>query len=101
MKQDKMMSKELIERIRSKVPKSIYKGNAEDIEIKIALYVYIELAKSKSFDERYYLGNDKLAKRIVKQAYEDSKDENGESPYYYPEYTIRVLKKLLQESEDK
>ena len=37
----------------------------------------------------------------INKKYEDSKDENGESPYYYPEYTIRVLKKLLQESEDK
>lgn len=36
----------------------------------------------------------------INKKYEDSKDENGESPYYYPEYTIRVLKKLLQESEE-
>ena len=33
----------------------------------------------------------------INKKYEDSKDENGESPYYYPEYTIRVLKKLLEE----
>ena len=29
------------------------------------------------------------------KAYEDSKDENGESEYYYPDYTIRVLEELL------
>ena len=33
----------------------------------------------------------------INKKYEDSKDENGESPYYYPEYTIRVLEKLLEE----
>ena len=30
------------------------------------------------------------------KAYEDSKDENGESEYYYPDYTIRVLEELLE-----
>ena len=32
----------------------------------------------------------------LKEAYEDSKDENGESQYYYPDYTIRVLEELLE-----
>ena len=32
----------------------------------------------------------------LNKAYEDSKDENGESEYYYPDYTIRVLKELLE-----
>ena len=32
----------------------------------------------------------------LKEAYEDSKDENGESEYYYPDYTIRVLEELLE-----
>lgn len=31
----------------------------------------------------------------INKKYEDSKDENGESPYYYPDFTIRVLQKLL------
>ena len=31
----------------------------------------------------------------INKAYEDSKDENGESQYYYPDYTIRVLEELL------
>ena len=31
----------------------------------------------------------------LNKAYEDSKDENGESEYYYPDYTIRVLEELL------
>ena len=32
----------------------------------------------------------------LNKAYEDSKDENGESEYYYPDYTIRVLEGLLE-----
>ena len=32
----------------------------------------------------------------INKAYEDSKDENGESEYYYPDYTIRVLQELLE-----
>ena len=32
----------------------------------------------------------------INKAYEDSKDENGESQYYYPDYTIRVLEGLLE-----
>lgn len=36
----------------------------------------------------------------INKKYEDSKDENGESPYYYPEYTIKVLEKLLEEKNN-
>lgn len=35
----------------------------------------------------------------INKAYEDSKDENGESQYYYPDYTIRVLEELLEEGK--
>ena len=35
----------------------------------------------------------------LNKAYEDSKDENGESEYYYPDYTIRVLEGLLEKRE--
>ena len=47
--------------------------------------------------------NDYIPKSLVEEkieelnkAYEDSKDENGESEYYYPDYTIRVLEELLE-----
>ena len=33
----------------------------------------------------------------INKEYEDSKDENGESEYYYPDYTIRKFKELLEE----
>ena len=70
----------------------------------------IEIEEGKFVDlKQVYLDNkngipkQKIKDKIdeINKKYEDSKDENGESPYYYPEYTIRVLKKLLQESEDK
>ena len=32
----------------------------------------------------------------INKAYEESKDENGESPYYYPDYTVRVLQEFLE-----
>lgn len=35
----------------------------------------------------------------INKAYEDSKDENGESQYYYPDHTIRVLEELLEEGK--
>ena len=49
--------------------------------------------------EKDYISKQKIKDKIdeINKKYEDSKDENGESPYYYPEYTIRVLKKLLEE----
>lgn len=33
----------------------------------------------------------------LKKDYEDSKDENGETEYYYPDYTIRKLAELLED----
>ena len=33
----------------------------------------------------------------LKKEYEDSKDENGESEYYYPDYAIRKLEELLND----
>ena len=45
-----------------------------------------------------YIPKSKVKDKIeeLKEAYEDSKDENGESQYYYPDYTIRVLEELLE-----
>ena len=48
-----------------------------------------------------YIPKSKLKEKIeeLNKAYEDSKDENGESQYYYPDYTIRVLEELLEKRE--
>ena len=47
--------------------------------------------------ERDYWKN-KINEKIeeLKQAYEESKDEDGASPYYYPDYTIDKLEELLK-----
>ena len=52
---------------------------------------------------KMYIDKNYISKSLVKEkieelnkAYEDSKDENGESEYYYPDYTIRVLEELLE-----
>jgi hypothetical protein len=44
------------------------------------------------------ISKDKIKEKIeeLKKAYEDSKDEYGESPYYYPDYTIDKLEELLK-----
>ena len=36
----------------------------------------------------------------INKKYEDSKDENGESPYYYPDFTIRILQELLEREKN-
>ena len=53
---------------------------------------------SKEYIKLNYIPKSKVEETIgeLNKAYEDSKDENGESEYYYPDYTIRVLEELLE-----
>lgn len=63
----------------------IYILNGDNV--KLELYIkenYIPVQKVK----------DKIEE--LKKDYEDSKDENGETEYYYPDYTIRKLEELLE-----
>ena len=76
MNQGKMTAKEMMDKIIDGIPESVYTGTQEEIEIKLALYVYTELGKLKSVDERIYWANGKIAYRIVQQSREDSKDIN-------------------------
>ena len=59
---------------RAKLEKELYESNENYIPVSLVEETIGELNK----------------------AYEDSKDENGESEYYYPDYTIRVLEELLE-----
>ena len=68
--------KELMDKIINEIPESIYTGSDEDIEIKLALYVYIMLGKMKSVDERIYWGNRKISYKLIVQSRKDSKDIN-------------------------
>ncbi len=69
-----MTAKEMMKKIVDEIPESVYKGSPEEIEIKIALYVYIELGKMKSIDEKVYWGNGKTVYRVIEQSRKDSKD---------------------------
>ena len=50
-----------------------------------------------------FLPKQKIKDKIdeINKAYEESKNEYGESEYYYPDYTITILEELIEESEDK
>ena len=43
MNQGKMTAKEMMDKIIDGIPESVYTGTQEEIEIKLALYVYTEL----------------------------------------------------------
>lgn len=55
-----MTKNELVEKFKREMPE--FEGTEEEKEIKTALYIYIELGKMKSFDERYFFGNSKLVR---------------------------------------
>ena len=73
--------------------------NTIDMLIDSGISVYdLDVVNKKAI--RYnYVSKQKVKDKIeeLKKEYEDSKDENGESEYYYPDYTIRKLEKLLEE----
>lgn len=48
--------------------------------------------------EKMWISKQKIKDEIeeLNKAYEDSKNEYGESEYYYPDYTIQVLEEILE-----
>ena len=60
--------------------KSLLKGkegeSKEDIEMKLALYIYIKLAEMKSCDERIYFGNRQEITRCIRESRRDSMEIN-------------------------
>ncbi len=57
-----MTKKELVEYFKQNMPD--FQGTEEEIEVKKALYIYVELGKMKSFDEKYYFGNAETKRKI-------------------------------------
>ena len=62
-----------------------------------------ELEKANKQLDLDYVDENYIPKQVIidkvneiNKKYEDSKDENGESPYFYPDFTIRILQKLLE-----
>ena len=58
----KVTKKEIVEQLKQNMPE--FTGTEEEIELKKALYIYVELGKIKSFDEKYYFGNRQTMKKI-------------------------------------
>ena len=69
-----MNKKEIIEKLKNNMPK--FTGTEEEIEVKTALYIYMELGKIKSFDEKYYFGNSETRRKIYDLA--EKQEENIE-----------------------
>ncbi len=72
----------------------------KELEAKLEFYQWGDLDNLK-FEEymKEFISKQKVKDKIeeLKKDYEDSKDENGETEYYYPDYTIRKLEELLEE----
>lgn len=73
-----------------------YEQRIKQLEEENQLLLNSKIGVDLSFDD--YIPVSLVEETIgeLNKAYEDSKDENGESQYYYPDYTIRVLEELLE-----
>lgn len=67
-----MNKKELVEKLKKEMPE--FTGTDEEKEIKTALYIYLELAKNKSFDERYFFGSSRMIRQAEREAILASKN---------------------------
>ena len=66
-----MNRKQIIEKIKQNMPN--FKGNEEEMEVKKVLYIYTQLGKMKSFDEKYYFGNSQTRKKYINLQKEQKK----------------------------
>ena len=57
-----MTKNELVEYFKQNMP--TFTGTEEEIQVKKALYIYVELGKMKSFDEKYYFGNSEIRTKM-------------------------------------
>ena len=65
-----MTKKQLVDKFKQNMPE--FTGTEEEKQLKTALYIYVELGKHKSFDEKYYFGNSDTKKKIYKLAQRES-----------------------------
>lgn len=71
-----MTKKELVEKFRREMPE--FTGTEEEKEIKIALYLYVELAKRKTFNPKHYWADKEEIKRAIeRKEIKDSQDINS------------------------
>lgn len=92
-----------------KLKSLLYKGRLTQYGKRMLIKYYEnEIQRQKEIIEDYQRMycraiNENIPKQKVKdkigelnKKYENSKDENGESPYYYPSFTIKTLQELLE-----
>ena len=76
------------------------KARIQELEAKLEFKQWGDLDNIQ-FEEymNQFVSKQKVKDKIeeINKEYEDSKDENGNSEYYYPDYTIRKFKELLEE----
>lgn len=68
----KMTKKEIVEYLKQNMPN--FQGTEEEVEVKKALYIYVELGKMKSFDEKQYFGNSETKRKIYDLAEKQEKN---------------------------
>lgn len=107
-KKDMIIALNLIEKLQKeneKLRKQLNEENKRCMMLAIEKQDYFEkyrynLQQNESLTKEFsnVIPVQKIKDKIeeLNKAYEDSKDENGESEYYYPDYTIRVLEELLE-----
>ncbi len=66
--------RKITEQFKENMPE--FSGTEEEKEIKKALYLYIELGKIKSFDERYYYGSSETQRKIYALAKRQERNPN-------------------------
>ena len=71
----------------------------DDIKNLIEYVDRVENELDLDYVDRNFIPKEKVEQKIdeIEKAYEDSKDKNGESQYYYPDYAIAKLEELLGE----
>lgn len=56
--------RELVEKLRREMPE--FSGSKAEIEKQIAMYIYLELGRTKVFDEHFYLADKETQNKIIK-----------------------------------
>jgi len=56
--------RELVEKLRREMPE--FSGSKAEIEKQIAMYIYLELGRTKVFDEHFYLADKEIQNKIIK-----------------------------------
>lgn len=86
--------------------KEYFKGNYDWVLVKYYDKDFASIPTVAEFNKQLdldYVDENFIPKQVVideineiNKKYEDSKNENGENPYFYPNFTIKTLQKILE-----